>query len=142
MSKSLQKIKSQKPITHAEPKNLPQKQSHYPKLHETREVQEFNPAHLPVIAAYKDLNEPLKAQWKQQRQNLIIGLVVFCFMAAFLFWLQDRQTMNTTHAPANVSELNVPDGARVTASRHYQYDKSCYVQANGEKVCVEKTSQR
>ena len=42
-------------------------------------------------------------------------------------------------ASADMKAL-LPEGAETTVNEHYHFDKSCYKGANGETVCMTRTS--
>ncbi len=93
-----------------------------------------------LITAYKDLNEPARNQAKLQKIHLFIGFVVFTLLG---MGMVIGQKMTSSRGVASVEmQKFIPAGATTTANEHYQYDKSCYLADNGERVCMTRTSQR
>jgi hypothetical protein len=91
-----------------------------------------------LITAYKDLNEPLRNFNKQQQKNLIIGLVVFTLLGMGILMGQSLGGKRVV-ASADMQKF-IPAGAKTTINEHYHYEKSCYKGADGEDVCVTRSS--
>lgn len=93
-----------------------------------------------LITAYKDLDEPARNQAKLQKMHLFIGFFVFTILGLGMV-LGQKFTASRGTASTEMQKL-IPAGAVTTANEHYQYDKSCYTDSNGERVCMTRTSQR
>lgn len=93
-----------------------------------------------LITAYKDLNEPARNQAKLQKIHLFIAFFVFTVLGLGIV-IGQRYNSSRGVASAEMQKL-IPSGAETTANEHYQYDKSCYIGSNGERVCMTRTSQK
>ena len=138
MSKSI--VKSNKSV-----ESLP-KTASYPKpavKNQLPQLREVNVPALPsesqnLITAYKDLNEPIKQFNKEQQKNLIIGFVVFVILGMGILMGQHFGSKRAV-ASAEMQKF-IPAGAEATTNEHYHYEKSCYKGANGEDVCLTRSS--
>lgn len=138
MSKSI--VKSTKPTQSVPVKSnnaSPVVRNQVPEL---REVNVPAPAQdsQNLITAYKDLDEPHRNFNKQQQKHLIIGLIVFAVLGMGILMGQHFGSKRAI-ASAEMAKF-IPDGAVPTKSEHYLYEKSCYKGANGEDVCVTRSS--
>lgn len=110
-------------------------------------VREVNSALIPaikeqdnnVIAVYKDLNQPAKDFALRQQRHVVIGFFVFLILGLGIMMGQ-HFSRSRGLASAEMVKL-VPAGVAAT-SEHYHYDKSCYMGADGEQVCMTRTSQQ
>lgn len=93
-----------------------------------------------LITAYKDLNEPARQQAQLQKMHLLIAFFVFTVLGLGIV-IGQKVTSSRGVASAEMQKL-IPAGAVTTTNEHYQYDKSCYLGENGERVCMTRTSQR
>lgn len=93
-----------------------------------------------VIAVYKDLNQPLKDFVALEQKHLFIGFMVFIILGLGIMAGQHFSKSRGV-ASTDMAKL-IPAGAETTAAEHYHYDKSCYTGANGEQVCMTRTSQK
>ena len=138
MSKSV--VKSNKSVE-ALPKN-----SSYPSPAVKNNLPQMREVNVPalqvesqnLITAYKDLNEPIKNFNKQQQKHLIIGLVVFILLGMGI--LMGQQIGGKRAVASADMQKFIPAGAQTTTNEHYHYEKSCYKGANGEDVCLTRSS--
>lgn len=93
-----------------------------------------------IITTYKDLNQPLLELAERQKKNLFIAFFIFLILGLGIMMGQ-KYGPNRIVASKEMSKL-VPSGAEITNAEHYHYDKSCYKGANGEQVCMTRTSQK
>lgn len=102
-------------------------------------IAQIDPANHQVIAVYKDLNQPERDLARAQNRNLVIAVVVFTVLGAGILMGQHFSKKRGV-ASAEMNTL-LPTGVEAT-SEHYHFDKSCYTGANGEQVCMTRTSQQ
>jgi len=91
-----------------------------------------------VIAVYKDLDQPKKDFAANEKKHLIIAVVVFVILGLGIMMGQ-KFSQSRGVASADMKAL-LPEGAETTVNEHYHFDKSCYKGANGETVCMTRTS--
>lgn len=123
-----------------------QKNSSYPSTAVKNQLPQLREVNVPalssesqnLITAYKDLNEPLRNFNKQQQKHLIIGFVVFILLGIGILMGQSLGGKRGV-ASAEMQKF-IPAGAQTTINEHYHYEKSCYKGANGEDVCVTRSS--
>ena len=113
-------------------------------LPEARDVSQLPavPQSQDIVSVYKDLSVDGKVQadLQRQRQHLFIAVVAFTLLGLGLF-MGSYLTKNRSVAGASVFQ-GFPVHGTPTQAEHYQYDKSCYNDANGEQVCMTRTSQK
>lgn len=95
---------------------------------------------LPVIVAYKDLDQPVREQLVQHKKNMFIGASFFALLSVVLLMGQ-KYGAERSVASSDLKKV-LPAGVEVTSSEHHHYDKACYVGENGERVCVTRTSKK
>ena len=101
-----------------------------------------------TIAVYKDLNQS-KIQFElDQKKNLFIGLLVF-FVLGLGIMIGKMATSGSARGVAGGPQIVVasdglqrmiPADAKVNSSLHYQREKVCYTETNGENVCTTRES--
>lgn len=142
MGKSSDKaLVQQKNFLQRQPAGPPSLRQSVPAIREVRALAttEDSPEN-NLITAYKDLNEPARNQAKLQKMHLFIAFFVFTVLG---LGIVIGQKYNSSRGVASVEmQKLLPAGAVTTASEHYQYDKSCYIDANGERVCMTRTSEK
>lgn len=113
-------------------------------LPEVRNVSQLPavPQNQDIVSVYKDLNSDSKVQLdlQRQRQHLFIAVIAFTLLGLGLFmgtYLSKNRSVAGVSAFQGFSLQGTP-----TQAEHYQYDKSCYNDANGEQVCMTRTSQK
>lgn len=99
-----------------------------------------------IITTYKDLDQPARDFALNQKRQLIIGVFTFIILGVGIMMGQKFSAKNTI----NVNEKRVvasegmvkmiPKDASINSSEHYEFDKSCYTESNGEQVCTTRTS--
>lgn len=138
---SVKPLVQQKHFVQRQPISSPSLRQSVPAMREVRALAtaEDSPQN-NLITAYKDLNEPGRNQAKLQKMHLLIGFFVFTVLGLGMV-LGQKITATRGLASADMQKL-IPAGAVTTANEHYQYDKSCYLGENGERVCMTRTSQR
>lgn len=147
---SADKIAMSKFVTKFQTKNElaePKKQNNLPSSARAGELQArevnlpaVNREELPVIAAYKDLNQPAKDFAKLQQKQLVIGFFIFLILGLGIMMGQ-KFSQSRGVASADLQKL-IPADADTVNNEHYHYDKSCYKGSNGERICMTRTSQR
>lgn len=133
---------------------LPQKISQPLKVREfqTPQLREVN---LPVVAAeqssmitaYKDLNQPQIEFALNQKKHFFIAFFIF-FVLGLGIVMGKMATSGggrgVAQAPTIVASQSmqkmIPSDAKVNSSLHYQREKVCYTEANGENVCATRES--
>lgn len=91
-----------------------------------------------MLVAYKDLNQDVENQLKQQKQQMFFAFSVFMLLGVLILI---GQFMSKPRMVAS-SEVGFKVQGEPTQVEHYQYDKSCYRGDNGEQVCLTRTSQK
>ncbi len=95
-----------------------------------------------IVSVYKDLNSDSKVHQdlQRQRQHLFIAFIAFTLLGLGLFmgsYLTKNRSVAAVSAFQGFQRQGTP-----THDEHYQYDKSCYLDTNGEQVCMTRTSQK
>jgi hypothetical protein len=89
-----------------------------------------------IITAYKDLDQSQKDFALNQKKHLIIGLVVFFVLGLGIIIGQKRNEAGDRFVASEAMNKIIPKDAVLNSSERYQYEKSCYIESNGENVCT------
>jgi hypothetical protein len=145
-----------KPLVKADSNRSPQRIAHelqkysQSSLPQTREINApaVRTESSPLVATYKDLDQPARDFELNQKRQLVFGVFTFVILGVGIMIGQKYSSAsgssNNTVEKRVVASDNmvkmIPKDANVNSAEHYEYDKSCYTQSNGEHVCTTRVS--